>query len=397
MDKRLAFVVATAAALAVGPAFGSGFAFYEQGAKASGQAGAWVARADDASANWYNPAALAFMSGRELQFGVNYLDVGSDTKLVTGIGTFDAISNVETPAQIYFSQKINDRVAWGVGVNNPFGLATEWPSPVSQFSKRAELVTYLINPNIAFKLHEYWSLGIGLDYLTAEVHEFSRDIAVPPTTSNLTGEGDAIGYNAALAFRHAGFSIAGTYRSGFTPKINGQIRFSGAAGNLFNSSATAAIDLPSEATIAVAWSTKRFDVETDAYHTAWNSFQSLIIQTPSPLTSVSLVENWKAVWAYRLGLAFRIDQEGHHEIRAGAYVDQSPVPTQYLRPSIPDSDRTGYSLGYGWQGKKFGIDVYAMRLDFDDVTATGTPADGVLPGTYQTSINLFGGTFKYRF
>ena len=43
------------------PAFSSGFSIYEQSAKASAQAGAWVARADDAAANWYNPAALVKM------------------------------------------------------------------------------------------------------------------------------------------------------------------------------------------------------------------------------------------------------------------------------------------------------------------------------------------------
>src|SRR5262249_35165107 len=153
------------------------------------QAGAWVARADDASANWYNPAALAFLSGREVQFGLNYLEDGSDSTLVTAGGSFDAISNTDTPGQLDCSQKISQRTGWGSGLNNPFGLTTEWPSPVSFFSKRAELKTYLLNANVAFKLHEYWSLGIGIDYLTAEVHEFSRDVVLPPvTTSDLTGE-----------------------------------------------------------------------------------------------------------------------------------------------------------------------------------------------------------------
>src|SRR5262249_34573709 len=153
----------------------------EQGAKASGQAGAWVARADDASANWYNPANLAFLSGREIQFGLNYLDVGSDSTLTTaGGGTFDAISNIETPGQLYFSQKIGEKVAWGIGLNNPFGLTTEWPGTVAFFSKRAELKTYLLNANVAFKIHKYWSIAVGVDYLSAEVHEFSRDIVFPP-------------------------------------------------------------------------------------------------------------------------------------------------------------------------------------------------------------------------
>ena len=398
MEKRHALVMVAAAALTVAPALASGFGFYEQGAKASGQAGAWVARADDAAANWYNPAALAFLSGRELQIGLNYLDVGSDSTLVTAVGTFDAIGNTETPGQIYFSQKVSEKIAWGVGINNPFGLTTEWPGTVAFFSKRAELKTYLFNANIAFKLHEYWSLGVGVDYLSAEVHEFSRDVVLPPlSTSDLTGEGEAFGYNVALAFRRDGFSIAAQYRSGFTPTIDGQLRFSGPAGNLLNSSASARVDLPSETMVGFGWSGKRFEVEADAYYTAWNVFKTLDIETPSPLTSVSLVENWDAVWAYRFGAAFRIDEAGHHEVRAGFVLDDSPIPTQYLRPSIPDSDRTGYTLGYGWLGKRFGVDVYAMRIDFDDVTATGSVTDGVLPGTYQTSINLFGGTFKYRF
>ena len=62
MRKQL---IAVAAALfATVPAMASGFSIYEQSAKASGQAGAWVARADDAAANWYNPAALVKLHSR---------------------------------------------------------------------------------------------------------------------------------------------------------------------------------------------------------------------------------------------------------------------------------------------------------------------------------------------
>lgn len=86
-----------------------------------------------------------------------------------------------------------------------------------------------------------------------------------------------------------------------------------------------------------------------------------------------------------------------HELRAGGVFDMSPVPVEFLRPSIPDADRTGYSVGYGDLSKRWGIDVYAMQLDFADVTATGSPADGVFPGTYTSSILLAGVTAKYRF
>ena len=44
--------------LAAKPGYGSGFALYEAGARSSALAGAVVARADDLSAIFYNPAGL---------------------------------------------------------------------------------------------------------------------------------------------------------------------------------------------------------------------------------------------------------------------------------------------------------------------------------------------------
>jgi long-chain fatty acid transport protein len=400
MDKRGAFMFAAVATLASAPALGSGFAFYEQGAKASGQAGAWVARADDASANWYNPAALVHTTGREIQVGVNYIDSGSDTSFSPAPGlALDAVSNVSTPAQIYFSHKINDRVAWGVGLNTPFGLVTEWDDvPLTLAARRSELATYLLNPNVAFAVHKYWSFGVGIDYLFAEVKDFSRDTTVVvPTTANLRGDGDGFGYNAALQFKSDCLAVAAQYRSGMSTDIEGSLTFSGPPGNLLNSSASAKVELPSQTMVGVAWISKRFDVEASAYHTAWNVFETLEIVTPNPLTSVTFVENWEATWAYRLGAAFRLGNELRHEVRLGGVLDETPIPAEFLRPSIPDSDRTGYTVGYGWMGAQLGIDVYAMQMDFDDVTATGVPSDGVIPGTYESSTLLLGGTVKYRF
>lgn len=410
MRKRYVPILMAIAMLAAGPAFASGFGFYENSAKASAQGGAWVARADDAAANWYNPAALVHLSGREIQFGANYLDIGSDTTFSpAGGGTFDAVANVATPIHFYFSQKINDRVAWGVGLTNPFGLTSEWQdAPLTFSSQRAELATFNLNPNVAFKLSDRWSIALGIDYLTAEVREFSRTAILPgPTlsTANLTGEGDGFGYNFALQFKMDRFSIAGQYRSEMNPVIRGDVKFSGFYGNFLNSPATAKITLPAQTMLGAAWTGKRVDVEIGGYYTQWNVFRELTIDTGNPATSTTLTENWTGTWCYRLGVAVRLDKEMHHELRFGGVLDDSPIPVNYLRPSIPDADRTGYTVGYGWQGKHVGIDAYAMQLDFDDITASGNPpigpgginAEGVVNGTYKSSILLVGATFKYRF
>jgi long-chain fatty acid transport protein len=409
MNERSRLILAVIVVLAAAPAFASGFGFYESGAKASAQGGAWVARADDASANWYNPAALVRLTGREVQFGINYLQIGSDTQFSQAPGvSYDAVSNAETPAHFYFSQRINDRVAWGVGLNSPFGLVSEWKDfPVVLFSRRAELRTYLLNPNVAFKLSDRWSVSFGVDYLAAEVRDFSRDENItksaaapaggpPPTvTANLTGEGDAWGYNFAVQFKMSCFSLGGQYRSGFKPKIEGNIVLDGFPGP--GTVASADLNLPGQTMLGAAWTGKWVDVELGGYYTQWNYFKNLDIETGSPVTSVNLTENWEGTWSYRLGLAFRLDHEMKHELRVGGVIDESPVPAKYLRPSIPDADRTGYSLGYGYLSRRWGIDVYAMQIQFDDAIANGSPADGVINGTYTSTILLAGVTAKYRF
>lgn len=401
MNKRSLLILAVIVVLAAAPAFASGFGFYEQSAKASGQAGAWVARADDAAANWYNPAALVNLTGREVQFGFNYLDTGADTQFSPTADpnvSIDAESNGVFPSHFYFSQKINDRIAWGVGLNNPFGLVTEWgDSSVTPFSRRAELATYLVNPNIAFKMGNFWSVAFGADYLVAEIKEYSFDVVPQTITTNLTGEGDAWGYNFALQFKNKYFSIAGQYRSALKVNVDGNITVDPPLSAL-NSAATTKLNLPGQTMLGMAWTGKRVDVEVGAYYTQWNYFKSLDVSFTNPDTSpISLAENWTGTWSWRLGLAFRLGEEMKNEIRVGAVFDETPIPTQYLRPSIPDADRTGYTLGYGYLAKRWGIDVYTMYLDFDSVTATGDPADGVLPGTYTTTIWLVGVTGKYRF
>ena len=402
MRKHQVLALIAIAACAVAPAFASGFAFYEQGANASAQGGAWVARADDAAANWYNPAALVHLEKRELQIGLNYLDIGSDTQFtLAGSGVqFDAVSNAETPAHFYYAQKINDRFAWGVGLNNPFGLVSEWQDvPLTLSSKRAELRTFLFNPNLAIRISNKWSFAVGADYLSAEVREFSRDIAGNPaiTGSNLTGEGDAWGYNLALQFKIEAFTIAAQYRSEMNSDINGRIVFSGPIGTALDSAASTSVNFPGQTFLGAAWTGKRVDVEIGGYQTQWNGFKQLVVDTGNPLTSVTLVQNWEATWSYRIGAAFRLGEELNHEIRIGGIVDESPIPAAYLRPSIPDADRTGYTAGYGWQGKRVGIDAYVMEMIFDDGVANGSLLDGVIDGTYESTIFLAGATFKYRF
>jgi long-chain fatty acid transport protein len=435
-------VTACLLAIVAGPALASGFSIYEQSAKASGQAGAWVARADDAAAAWYNPAAMVNLDGMQVQFGINFITIGSDTEFVSGDPfwgldpedptTFKTESSTATPIHLYFTQSINEKMAWGLAVTTPFGLVTEWADlPVTLSSRKAELVSFVVNPNIAYKFNEQWSGAIGLDYIMADVSHFSRDIdqsalLEAPALSvvgmmDLSGDGDDWGWNLALHYDGPKFDFGFTYRAELSPEIDGDVVFTdihpalGPDGaDLFpNGPGTATLDLPAQAAIGFAVPAgEKWTVEFDVSWAGWSSFEELALdfenETSIPfgvpdravieipvVEDITLREDWDDTFCFRLGTAWKMNER--HELRFGALYDQAPVPVDTLRPSIPDSDRTAVTLGYGFSGGKWNFDAYYMPLWFDDITANGLAEEGVINGTYSSFVHLFGMTFNLKF
>jgi len=276
-------------------------------------------------------------------------------------------------------------------------------------ARKSELVTWVVNPNVAFALGSQWSVAVGVDYMLADVKEFSRDVdssetgVLPPgmvvAENNLTGDGDAWGYNIALHRAGQRWSFGLTYRSELSPQIDGDLEFSNVfppvSGVFQNTKGSAELDLPAEAAVGVAWHlTDAWDIELDVAFAGWSSFEKLVIDTENPAFDTVLVENWDDTFSYRVGAAWDLAEK--HQLRFGAVYDESPIPTEYLRPSIPDSNRTGVSAGYGYTANKWNLDAYVMPLWFADITANGT-ATGVIDGTYKTSSILSGVTFNLRF
>ncbi len=69
-------------------AFAGGYQLNEQGARAVGMGGAFVARASDPSAIYYNPAGLAFQKGTNILLGTNIITPSMKFK---GVGIMDTL------------------------------------------------------------------------------------------------------------------------------------------------------------------------------------------------------------------------------------------------------------------------------------------------------------------
>ncbi len=420
----LAGVVALVPVLVASGALASGFNIPEQGAKASGMAGAWIAGADDAAATWYNPAALVWLDEDEIQFGANLITAGGDTDLTVadprfGTSRVEAEGHLGTPIHLYYSHKFGDNLAFGIGVNNPFGLVTDWRTRPATFSaQESELVTFVVNPNIAFRLGKRWSVAVGASYVDAEIKSFAREVPIDldgnPANgfevigfSNLTGSGDDIGWNVAVLRRAPGWSFGFTYRSDVTVGIAGDVAFSdfGPLAPFFQSSpGTADLNLPDLAAVGLGWKgADNWNFELGVTWVGWSVFDTLAVDiqnnVPGLVEDIHLREDWDDALAYRFGVNW--DNDGPHSWRFGVVFDEGAGQSDTLRPSIPESDRTGITIGYGYGGRSWGLDLYYMALFVDDVQATpradGTIEEGVILGEYSSFAHLAGASYSYHF
>ena len=115
--------------LAPTAAVAGGFELVQQGASAAGTGHAGVARDDDPSAAWFNPAALA--DGAGLRIGIGASLAGS-TIVATALdaaedGPWEAKTNnaVSVPPYAYLSFSNADWAA-GLSVNLPFAGGVRW-------------------------------------------------------------------------------------------------------------------------------------------------------------------------------------------------------------------------------------------------------------------------------
>jgi len=418
-------------ALAAVPMHAAGFGIFEQGTKAMGMAGAFTAQADDPSALFYNAGGLAFVTQRDGSIGVTYIH---DTKAqFHGANPFpgegysaDQKKLSAFPPHAYYVQPINSTWKFGLGIETPFGLTTNWNDPhnfAGRFlSTKTSLEVFDVNPTIGWQVTPDFGIGIGGIARISDV-ELNRDIGVNnPFTQSIVNaaslklKGDfkeGYGFNAGILYKATPeFSLGLSYRSKITVNYTGNARLTPiSTGNAQLDAAIAAklplntnlpvktsIDFPAMASLGVAYSfTPAFLIEADANWTGWGSFQNVPITfTGGPTNSLpntNIPQGWKDAYNYRLGLRWQASPTS--QWRLGYVYDQTPQPEVNVNPLLPDADRNGYCIGYGWTGS-WKADFALMYLPFKDRTRSHSlPGDGPFFGTYQTNAVLFGVTLSF--
>lgn len=398
-------LVASAAVLSVlitSTLYGGGFQLNEHGARAMAMGGAFAARASDLSAIYFNPAGLAFQKGAQVLlgatlifpktsfFGPDQLNTNQETKMK---------SQVFTPINLYASYEIMDGLVGAIGVNNPYGLGTEWPSDwTGKFiTQKVDLQTFFISPTISYKVTDQLSVGAGVNYVTGEVSikRMVSDPFDPHATTEIEGTANAFGWNAGVMYKFSPtLQLGASYRSEVKMEATGTASFDPARSAYPAGDISSNLHLPATGFVGVAYSPiDELWIEADYQYIGWSSYKELAITFKKDNSTSVSPKNYEDTYMIRVGAEYTM---GDLQLRAGYLYDRSPAPAKYVEPLLPDANRNGLNLGFGYRlSKQLNIDVAYLFLKIDQRKAVDTEIK--FDGTYNSMASLIGVNIGYSF
>lgn len=421
-------LIAATIALATGQVHAAAFQLNEHSASGLGRAYAGEAAiADNASVLARNPAAMTTFDKMAVSVSGTYIkpdvDVDGAINRVDANGNklaklTDASESGIAPAAFvpaaYFIQPLNDQWAWGIGLFSNYGLSTEYSEtfPAGAGAGNTELMTLNINPNIAYRINEHFSVGAGINavYGAAELNRFAgyTGTALPKDTNvaHLKGDTWGFGWNVGTLYEvNENHRFALTYRSQVDMSFDGD--FQGLTSGNRTVDGNLKLDLPAQAEFAGYHRlNQQFAVHYSVNWTDWSAFQELKAtssgcNTPGqPGVCLNKPEKFKDSTRYSIGGTWYINPAW--EARLGFAYDNTPIEAEYRSLSIPDSDRVWYSAGATYHiNTDMSVDFGMAYLDGKEVDVNeGLPNHDSLnrwQGTSHGNAFLASAQFNMKF
>ena len=418
----------------------------EGSARAMSLAGGLVARGGDPSVISYNPAAMTRLEGTQFQANLTITQMYWGVDVKNKKGGYDNYHSSHQTWPIpswYLSHQLNDKVWLGIGQFTRFGLGVKYPNnwPGGHNLQSVQLITSSINPNIAYKLNDIFSIAVGAEVLYADMQmrknidaayqKSSGNMSIPGSGGdmNMNGHGFAFGGNIAL---HAQFnekwSAGITYRAPMSLKVNGKARWdmaqipaglfpssipniAGAVGGLdkiptssLKNKVRGTIHLPDSFAFAVAYKpTKSLSIEAGATYTLWSRFRDFNIYMKDPVNGWHNSDrHWRNNWAFNISAEWwALDWMA---LRLGFVFDKSPNNYGNGDYMMPSNGRKYYTAGVGFKWDKWTIDLAYMYAHNHEQNYSESSDNnphgykGVVPGrTTHPHAHNFGIGIGYKF
>ncbi|EGZ6803019.1 TPA: outer membrane protein transport protein [Vibrio cholerae] len=345
----------------------AGFQLAEYSATGLGRAYAGeAAMADNASAQWRNPAMLTYLEGTQVSAGAIYVNPNVDVEgTVTHqqLGKTHASSNDFAHDAVipnfYLSHQLNEQVALGFALGTNYGMETDLGTEfaASHFGNQASVISKEANLNIAYQILPQLSIGGGVRYVMGEGHfgatAPAKNLIRHPVTNNvmtlpkgttlkyMEGEDNSWGWQVGSAWQ-----INQNHRVGFAYKSEVVMDFEGHTEGVSYGSykpGMMSVTLPATAELASFHQLNdQWAIHASINWTDWSSFKELTAVFPEKSDLIKS-ENWEDNYRFALGTTYQYDAK--LALRAGVAYDTSAVDDKNRTATIPETDRTWVSVG----------------------------------------------------
>jgi long-chain fatty acid transport protein len=418
-----ALIVAFCIVCTISNAYGSGFGIYTQGASTLGQGAATIAHTDDPSAIFWNPALINKLQGTQIQLGTTLIFPSRKFESDLTGETFKTEPDMFYPSTFFVTHKFNEKISAGLGVFNPFGLATKWPDDWEgrYVATNSEMRTYNINPVVSYQIIPQLSFAAGLDFLildaTLEKKINMLFFGIPADgNQKFEGNGTGFGYNLGILFEpHKDISIGASYRSEIKVDIDGDATFDLPSGTpslistLFpDTPGNTDITLPQQIHAGIYY--KGFDpltFEIAMRWEGWSSYDQLKIKLDKPVvgskTSVSK-KDWEDTYSVSLGAKYQLNNT--IALLAGYLYGGNPIPDKTFEPAIPDANTHLFTVGTSIKHKQFKVDLaYGYQKLQNRNKNNNVGAESSIPGIldarangkYKSYLHMVGVSLTYIF
>ncbi len=388
---------------------------YNLGPKAATMAGAFVGRADNATALYYNPAGLAFQRGLGFRVNVSYYNYTVSAESAE-FQTTDQNSEPQLIGSFFVAYTYKERISIGIGAFTPYSLMTKWPPewPGDSLCLYSKLNVFTIRPVLAVKINKYLSVGAGVDIITSNVrwdfHNIYSGLYGPDewgVINELNASGNGLGFTAGALFRlNDNFQIGARYQQGVNIDQQGKNDYRFKITSLYSDDVRGeslnvntgkpefyakqdvifTLNLPSEFVVGFMWApTRKIAFQADVQRTGWKSFEKWEFVAANPEDSFfpdppeedgvneelsdgareGIEIKMKDTWSFMLGGEYFLKDE--LTLRVGYANHQSPLNDENLTPVLPILPRSVFSFGVGYDGPARSITDQSLigNLTFD--------------------------------
>jgi long-chain fatty acid transport protein len=447
-----------------GLAYGSAFALQEQSGSGLGNAFAGgAASAEDASTIFTNPAGMSrfaniqgVIAGSLICPSAKFSDNGSQAAAAQPLGGDggDAGSCAGVPAA-YLVVPINSQWSFGLGINAPFGLKTEYDSGwIGRFqAMESKIETLNVNPALSFKVNDMVTLGAGASYQhlkvtlsnmvnyaggigqaalqAAQAGQIPASVVQPivgayfgaASDATVTADDGAWGWNLGVLVNiDPQTRFGASYRSKIKYDANGSVNINNPPvpttlpptlapiasllanavnGQLASGNITLAVEAPDTANVSIFRQIdSKWDVMGDVQYTGWSSIQVLTVVRSTGAVLSTTPEDFRNTWRVSAGANYHYTDQWM--FRGGLAFDQSPIRDAQRTPRLPDNDRTWISVGVQYKfSPQLALDAGYSYLFIKDPNINqnqgSTATNGLLSGSYKSDVNILAAQLTYTF